>query len=128
MKEPNCHPCVSESKLRELTEAAEKGRYGVVTKFLNSTPNPQDRLDVLQGIERINAENRTKTGKLPRLALIKKTYFDSDFIDITLVKKSSDWLFHDDVLYRESIIGLGTENGINLNFGREFWAPLGKTA
>ena len=128
MKEPNYHQCVSESKLRELTEAAEKGRYCVVTKFLNSTPNPQDRLDVLQGIERINAENRTKTGKLPRLALIKKTYFDSDFIDITLVKKSSDWLFHDDVLYRESIIGLGTENGINLNFGREFWAPLGKTA
>lgn len=121
MKETNSNSRVPESKLKELTEAAQIGRYGILTKFLNSTPNPQDRLDVLNGIERINAENRIKTGKLPRLALIKKTYMDSDFVDITLVKKSSDWLFHDEVLYRESIVGFALTQS-------ELWVALAKTA
>lgn len=123
MHEPNlkAHSRAAESKIKELTEAAEKGRYGIITKFLNSTPNPQDRLDILKGIEKANAENRIRTGKLPRLALIKKTYMDSDFVDVTLVKKSSDWLFHDEVLYRESIVGFALSDS-------NLWVALGKTA
>ena len=104
MKEKSSSTNVPEAKLRQLTEAAENGQYGVLTKFLNSLPNAVDRVEVLQSIERMNRENRYKTGKLPRLAFVSNTYSDSDFVDIALTKKSSDWLFQDDVLYRESII------------------------
>lgn len=104
MKDKSSSTNVPEAKLRQLTEAAENGQYGVLTKFLNSLPNAVDRVEVLQSIERLNRENRYKTGKLPRLAFVSNTYNDSDFVDIALTKKSSDWLFQDDVLYRESII------------------------
>jgi hypothetical protein len=46
---------------------------------------------------------------------------DSDFVDITLVKKSSDWLFHDEVLYRESIVGFALTQS-------ELWVAMAKTA
>ncbi|CAN5186193.1 hypothetical protein BH11CYA1_BH11CYA1_33960 [soil metagenome] len=104
MKDKSSSTNVPEAKLRQLTEAAENGQYGVLSKFLNSLPNAVDRIEVLQSIEKLNRENRYKTGKLPRLAFVSNTYSDSDFVDIALTKKSSDWLFQDDVLYCESII------------------------
>jgi len=104
MREKSTSTIVPESKIRELTDAAEKGQYGTLTRFLNNLPNAAERVDVLQKIERTNRENRDKTGKLPRLAFVSHSFKDSDFIDIALTKKSSDWLFQDDVLYRESVL------------------------
>ncbi len=104
MREKSTSTLVPESKIRELTDAAEKGHYGTLTKFLNHLPNAAERVEVLQKIEKTNKENRYKTGKLPRLAFVSHSFKDSDFIDVALMKKSSDWLFQDDVLYRESVM------------------------
>jgi hypothetical protein len=103
-KAHNMSARVSERKIGELTEAAECGHYGVLTKFLNSVASAAERVDILQRIEWTNRENRFKTGKLPRLSFVTDTFSDSDFVDVALLKKASDWLFQDDVLYRESII------------------------
>jgi len=103
MKEKPSSSCVPESKIRELTEMIENGQHGILAKFLNNLPSAADRVSVLQTIERINQENRYKSGKPPYLAFVKQTYEDSDFIDVALLKKSTDWLFQDDVLYRESL-------------------------
>ncbi|MBS1989771.1 MAG: hypothetical protein JSS86_06230 [Cyanobacteria bacterium SZAS LIN-2] len=104
MREKPSRPRVPESKIREITEAVESGQYGILTRFLNSLTNAADRVDVLRKIEKINQENRYKSGKPPMLAFVSKSYDDSDFVDVALLKKSSDWLFQDDVLYRESLI------------------------
>jgi hypothetical protein len=104
MKEKPSSSRVPESKIREITEAVENGQYGILAKFLNNLPNAADRVAVLQTIERINQENRYKSGKPPRLSFVKRKYNDSDFIDVALLKKSNDWLFADDVLYSESLI------------------------
>jgi len=104
MKEKPSSSRVPESKIREITEAVEKGQQGILQKFLNSLPSAADRVEALQMIERINTENRYKSGKTPLLAFVRRTYEDSDFVDVALLKKSSDWLFQDDVLYRESLI------------------------
>lgn len=95
---------VSDRKICELTEAAESGHYGTLTKFLNAVASASERIDILQRIEWTNRENRFKTGKLPRLSFVTDTFSDSDFVDVALLKKSSDWLFSDEVLYRESIV------------------------
>ncbi|MFA6208625.1 MAG: hypothetical protein WCT03_12540 [Candidatus Obscuribacterales bacterium] len=137
MKEKSSSTNVPEAKLRQLTEAAENGQYGVLSKFLNSLPNAVDRVEVLQSIERLNRENRYKTGKLPRLAFVSNTYIDSDFVDIALTKKSSDWLFQDDVLYRESIIWdicaaaeitSQTERQINHSVAHSFHQQIARSA
>jgi hypothetical protein len=104
MREKPSSSRVPESKIREITEAVEKGQHGILTKFLNNLPTAAERVAVLQMIERINEENRYKSGKAPLLAFVSQTYEDSDFVDVALLKKSSDWLFQDDVLYRESLI------------------------
>jgi len=98
------HSRASEAKIRELTESIENGNHNYLVKFLNQLPNSQERYDVLQRIEKLNNERRYKSGNTPRLALERTTYPDSDFTDIALLKKSSDWLFRDDVLYKESVI------------------------
>jgi hypothetical protein len=104
MKEkPSCSS-VPEKKIREITEAAENGNYGVLTKFLNNLSSAAERIAVLQRIEKINQENRVRSGKPPRLAFVSNSYEDSDFVDVALLKKSSDWLFRDEMLYRESLI------------------------
>lgn len=104
MKEKPSSSRVPESKIRTITEAVENGQHGILAKFLNNLPNAADRVAVLQTIERINEQNRYRSGKPPRLAFVKRTYEDSDFIDVALLKKSNDWLFQDDVLYSESLI------------------------
>ena len=102
-EKPSCSR-VPESKIRELTEAIEQGQYGILTKFMHNLPNAVERVTVLQTIEKINRENRYKSGKPPALAFVSRKYDDSDFIDVALLKKSTDWLFQDDVLYRESLV------------------------
>jgi hypothetical protein len=104
MREKPSSSRVPESKIREITEAIENGQHGILTKFLNNLPSAADRLAVLQMIERINEQNRYRSGKPPRLAFVSCTYEDSDFVDVALLKKSSDWLFQDAVVYRESLI------------------------
>jgi len=104
MREKPSRSRVPESKIREITEAVECGQYGILTKFMNNLANASDRVEVLKTIEKINQENRYKSGKPPMLAFVSKTYEDSDFVDVALLKKSSDWLFQDDVLYRESLM------------------------
>jgi len=104
MREKPSRSSVPESKIREITEAVESGQYGILTKFMNNLSNASERVEVLKKIEQINQENRYKSGKPPMLAFVSKTYEDSDFIDVALLKKSSDWLFQDDVLYRESLM------------------------
>jgi len=104
MREKPSRSSVPESKIREITEAVESGQYGILTKFMNNLSNASERIEVLKKIEKINQENRYKSGKPPMLAFVSKTYEDSDFVDVALLKKSSDWLFQDDVLYRESLM------------------------
>jgi len=104
MREKPSRSRVPESKIREITEAVESGQYGILTKFMNNLSNASDRVEVLRAIEKVNQENRYKSGKPPMLAFVSKTYEDSDFVDVALLKKSSDWLFQDDVLYRESLM------------------------
>jgi hypothetical protein len=103
MKEKPSSSRVPEQKIREITEAIENGKHGILMKFMNNLASAADRIAVLQMIEKINEENRYRSGKPPRLAFVSRTYEDSDFIDVALLKKSSDWLFQDDVLYRESL-------------------------
>jgi hypothetical protein len=103
MREKPSSSRVPESKIREITEAVENGQHGILTKFLNNLPSAADRVALLQTIERINEENRYRSGKPPRLAFVSRTYENSDFVDVALLKKSSDWLFQDSVLYRESL-------------------------
>jgi hypothetical protein len=104
MKEKPSSSRVPESKIREVTEAVERGQHGILKKFLNNLPHATDRVAALQTIERINEENRYKSGKAPRLAFVSRTYEDSDFVDVALLQKSTDWLFQDAVVYRESLI------------------------
>ncbi|MBI5175576.1 MAG: hypothetical protein SFV17_18390 [Candidatus Obscuribacter sp.] len=98
------HSRVSDERIRELTESIENGNMTALTKFLNRLSSSSDRLDVLERIEKLNNENRYRSGRTPRLALEQRTYPDSDFRDIALLKKSTDWLFQDDVIYKESIV------------------------
>lgn len=99
-------PCldITESQIHELTKSVENGNYAQLVKFLKSVSHPATRIEILKRIELANHQNRYKSGLAPRLAVETKIYPDSDFVDITLLKKSSDWLFQDDVLYRESIV------------------------
>jgi hypothetical protein len=103
MREKPSSSRVPESRIREITEAVENGQHGILAKFLNNLPSAADRVAALQTIERINEQNRYRSGKPPRLAFVSRTFEDSDFVDVALLKKSSDWLFQDHVLYRESL-------------------------
>lgn len=104
MKDDSTLSRVSDARIRELTESIENGNHSVLVKFLNRLTCAKERLDVLQRIESLNNENRYKSGRTPRLALEQRSYPGSDFTDISLLKKSSDWLFRDDVLYKESVV------------------------
>lgn len=95
---------ITESQIHELTKSIESGNYTHLNKFLKNITHPAARIEVLKRIEIANHQNRYKSGLAPRLAVETRAYPDSDFVDITLLKKSSDWLFQDDVLYRESIV------------------------
>jgi uncharacterized protein (DUF3084 family) len=95
---------VSDDRIRELTESVESGNMSALTRFLNRLNSAQERLEVLQRIEKMNNENRFRSGRVPRLAVEQRVFPDSDFRDIALLRKSNDWLFQDDVLYKESVI------------------------
>lgn len=97
------HSRASEAKIRELTDAIENGKHNYLVKYLNQLPSPAERVQVLQRIAELNNENRYKSGRTPRLAVESISYPGSDFTDVALLKKSDDWLFRDDVLYKESV-------------------------
>jgi hypothetical protein len=111
MKEMRVECCLSDANICELTKLVENGNHGALVKQLQKLSSAWERHEVLRRIALLNQENRFKSGRVPRLALVENTYSDSDFIDVSLLKKSSDWLFNDDVLYRESFCKEGFAPG-----------------
>lgn len=94
-------PKMKTKMLVELTDAAERGDAYVITTYLQQLDHAEERIDVLKQISEINHQKRYQHGQTPMLMFVHER-LDGDSIDFALLKKSSDWLFADKVLYKET--------------------------
>ena len=92
---------MKDTTLLELTDAAEREETNTLNNYLQALKQPEERINVLKQIGEINREKRYKRGTVPMLMFVHER-LDGGRIDFALLKKSSDWLFADTVLYKET--------------------------